>query len=49
MRNINKKLGEIAELENKDNLKPEQMDKIDRKESHLQEKAKYVEFIGIYQ
>lgn len=45
VRNINKKLGEIAELEGKQNLKPEQMQKVERKDQHLQEKAKFMEFI----
>lgn len=37
VRNINKKLNQIAELQGKDNLKPEQVDKINRKEQLHQE------------
>jgi len=34
IRNINKRLTEIAELEHKENLKPEQVEKVQRKQ-HL--------------
>lgn len=33
VRNINKKLTEIADLELKENLKPEQVEKVSRKEA----------------
>lgn len=43
MRNINKKLTEIAELAAKDNLKPEQIEKINRKDALLEERTRIEE------
>lgn len=40
VRNINKKLADIAELEGKDSLKPEQVDKLNRKQALLDERAR---------
>ena len=49
VRNINKKLADIDNLEGKADLKPEQEDKVNRKPEVLEEKRKYLEFIEIYQ
>lgn len=43
VRNINKKLTEIADLELKENLKPEQVEKVSRKAALLEEKGRVEE------
>ena len=40
IRNINKKVTEIGELEAKDNLKPEQIEKVNRKPQLVQDREK---------
>lgn len=48
VRNINKKLNEIAQLSAKKDLKPEQEEKISKKNQIAQEKEKYLQMIEIY-
>lgn len=48
IRNINKKLTEIADLEKRDNLKPEQIEKINRKEQTLAERSRIEEVIQMF-
>lgn len=48
VRNINKKLNDIAELSARKDLKPEQQEKISKKPQVLQEKEKFLEMIEIY-
>lgn len=43
VRNINKKLVEISELEVKENLKPEQVEKINRKGALIEERSRLEE------
>ena len=48
IRNLNKKLTEIAELSLKKDLKPQQEQKISKKPQILQQKDKYLEMIDTY-
>ncbi len=48
IRNLNKKLTEIAELSLKKDLKPQQEQKISKKAQILQQKDKYTEMIDTY-
>jgi hypothetical protein len=48
VRNINKKLTEIAELEAKDNLKPEQVEKVNRKAALIEERARVEETATLF-
>lgn len=48
IRNINKKLTQISQLEHKDNLKPEQVEKINRKDHLLEEKDKFEELSNTF-
>lgn len=48
IRNLNKKLTEIAELSLKKDLKPQQEQKISKKPQILQQKDKYTEMIDTY-
>jgi hypothetical protein len=48
VRNINKKLTEITELEAKDTLKPEQVEKINRKAALLEERARVEETASLF-
>jgi hypothetical protein len=48
VRNINKKLVEISELEVKENLKPEQAEKINRKASLIEERSRIEETASLF-
>lgn len=48
VRNINKKLTEIAELSLRKDLKPQQEQKVSKKPQILQQKEKYTEMIEVY-
>jgi len=48
VRNINKKLNEIAELSARKDLKPEQEEKISKKAQVVEEREKYQEMIEVY-
>lgn len=48
MRNINKKLTEIAELEAKESLKPEQVEKVNRKAALIEERTRVEETASLF-
>ena len=48
IRNITKKLQDIEALEKRDDLKPEQQEKINNKQNLLDERKKYEEFTKFY-
>jgi uncharacterized protein YjcR len=48
VRNINKKLTDIAQLELKENLKPEQVDKLNRKPALMEERARIEETATLF-
>ena len=48
VRNINKKLTQITELEAKENLKPEQIQKINRKDALIEERSRIDETATLF-
>jgi hypothetical protein len=48
IRNINKKLLDIDALEKRDDLKPEQQEKINSKQATIDERKKFEDFIRFY-
>jgi hypothetical protein len=48
VRNINKKIADIADLEGKDNLKPEQVEKVNRKAALVEERTRIEETATLF-
>lgn len=48
IRNINKKISDIEALEKRDDLKPEQQEKINSKQTLLDQRKKFEDFVKFY-